>query len=66
MILVISLATNVALLSIVFWLVYKIRKPGRAQKTDSKLLAELLNGGSVVVLRTLNPDNIFYYSPRDL
>lgn len=65
MVLIASLVANVALLVSVFWLVYRTKKPGTAQKTDSQLLAELLSGGAVVVVKTLDPQSIFYWSPRD-
>jgi hypothetical protein len=56
---------NVFLLVYV-WRLRKSRKTAKPQLTQdaSQLMASLLNGGAVSVVKIIDPDSIFLHSPR--
>ena len=49
--------------------VYRLRKPGKATRPEltqdaSELMASLLSGGAVAVVKIIDPSSIFLHSPR--
>ena len=65
-----GLITSLVLNLFGLFLIYRLRKPGKAAKPEltmdaTQLLSDLMRGGSVVVAEVINPSDIFLYSPKD-